>query len=46
VAKYGKIKQKDAMEKKLAVWVNSKLRLASLNKSHVKGAGYALDVKM
>ena len=46
VAKYGRIKQKDAMEKMLAVWVNSKLRLATLSQSTMTGAKYALDIGM
>jgi hypothetical protein len=46
VAKYGRIKQKDAVEKKLAIWVNSKLRTASLSQSFEKGAKYSLDVKL
>ena len=46
VAKYGRIKQKDAVEKMLVVWVNPKLRLATLSRSSVKGAKYGLDVRM
>ena len=45
-AKYGRIKQKDGIEKMLIIWINSKLRLATLGQSYEKGAKYALDVKM
>jgi hypothetical protein len=46
VAKYGRIKDKGAVEKQLVIWINHSLRLATLSKSHEKGAKYSLDIKM
>jgi len=46
VAKYGRIKEKGAVEKMLVIWINHKFRLATLSKSTEKGSRYALDIKM